>query len=486
MLAFLLYVIVLAVATWKHTFWRDETEAWLVARTSHGVLSLLHNIRYEGHPPLWYVLVFVITRFTSNPEWMKLPNFLSAIAVAAIVFSYRRIPLPVRFGFVFSYFLLFEYSVIDRNYMIGILLLVVSVWLIDFGNTELRVPILLSLAALTSLPALIVAVCLYPVHLVPLLRGPDKPTVRSVTGKFGLKRCVGLLLFCLCSLYALSVIKPPADSGLLLDRNHWHSVALDLTSAILRITGSYLPIPNKRVEFWNSALLAGGRSGLTLGIALACGLFLFFRKKPARYFLTVASLLLLCQMAVTTRTAMRHVGWLFVVFLLAFLIDQIPLFEDASPLALPMRSWRFFMLYGVLAAQVATGVFAIGVSLRYPFSSSRQVATFLQEQHLDHVPILFAPSYVSPSVMAYLKEPSTYFLERGGQANFIVWDKAEFVWRSHTLTSEDLAKASPSGERPVVITPTPLPPEQAAALKLSLLQSYPPVINSYDSYYIYH
>ena len=42
-----------------HELWRDETQAWAVARDSGSLFQLLATgIRYEGHPPLWYCLLY--------------------------------------------------------------------------------------------------------------------------------------------------------------------------------------------------------------------------------------------------------------------------------------------------------------------------------------------------------------------------------------------------------------------------------------------
>lgn len=57
----LVYSGMLAWVATVHTFWRDEAEAWIVARDSHGWLDLLHNVRYEGHPAGWYALLFGTT-----------------------------------------------------------------------------------------------------------------------------------------------------------------------------------------------------------------------------------------------------------------------------------------------------------------------------------------------------------------------------------------------------------------------------------------
>ena len=36
-----------------HVPWRDELQAWLLVRDSHGLAGLFANPHYEGHPSLW-------------------------------------------------------------------------------------------------------------------------------------------------------------------------------------------------------------------------------------------------------------------------------------------------------------------------------------------------------------------------------------------------------------------------------------------------
>ena len=58
------YVLLLLMALANHELWGDEIHSWNIARSSHGLIDLLRNSRYEGHPPLWYVVLFSITRIT--------------------------------------------------------------------------------------------------------------------------------------------------------------------------------------------------------------------------------------------------------------------------------------------------------------------------------------------------------------------------------------------------------------------------------------
>ena len=101
-----------------HEIWLDEAHHWLLARDSASLSELWAVSRYEGHPIFWNVILFIITRFTSDPVWMQLVHWL--ISVTVVFFVMRFSPLPALWNilFVFGYFILYEYTVISRNYSI--------------------------------------------------------------------------------------------------------------------------------------------------------------------------------------------------------------------------------------------------------------------------------------------------------------------------------------------------------------------------------
>lgn len=60
------YFLVGLFAAFHHEMWRDEIQAWLLARDSTGVFDLLRHMKYEGHPALWHLLLIPITRLTKG------------------------------------------------------------------------------------------------------------------------------------------------------------------------------------------------------------------------------------------------------------------------------------------------------------------------------------------------------------------------------------------------------------------------------------
>src|SRR5262245_41361569 len=118
------FALVTAFGIRAHTLWFDELQAWNIARASGSLGDLAHNLRYEGHPILWYLPLFALTRVTGNPHAMQVLQWLIAVATSALVVFRAPFRLVVRVALLAGYFLAFEYGVFSRSYGLGALLLV--------------------------------------------------------------------------------------------------------------------------------------------------------------------------------------------------------------------------------------------------------------------------------------------------------------------------------------------------------------------------
>ena len=58
--------VVLAIRLGRHGLWRDELQGWTIVRSSATPWALLHNLRYEGHPPLWYLVLWLPAHITAS------------------------------------------------------------------------------------------------------------------------------------------------------------------------------------------------------------------------------------------------------------------------------------------------------------------------------------------------------------------------------------------------------------------------------------
>lgn len=104
-----------------HPLWRDELQTWMIARSSHSIAELLYIKRYEGHPDLWFLVLYFLTRLTSNPWAMQIVHLLIATTTVYIVAQYAPFTRLQKGLYAFGYFLFFKYATISRNYALGIL-----------------------------------------------------------------------------------------------------------------------------------------------------------------------------------------------------------------------------------------------------------------------------------------------------------------------------------------------------------------------------
>jgi hypothetical protein len=462
------YLLLLAAATWHHTFWRDESGVWLLGR-DNGLVSLMHAVRYEGHPPLWFLVVWVVAHLTLNTEWLKLPNVLATLASAAMILSVQRLSIYVRMALLCSYFLLFEYALIDRNYMLGLAFLLAAALWAQHPDTDWKVAMALSCAALTTVPSLLLAICLYGWYLLATNRAGNRNWDR--------KRLLALGLFLLSLIVSGLVIWPPPDSGSYLLRDQ--SVAsLRLENAVASIAKAYVPIPGHPVAFWNITLLslAPGYLEVLVGILLAAGLALFFRDRLQRFFFLSGSLLILLLGAYSGRNEMRHVGWLFVAFVLALMLTP------AS--SQPFAGWRRWVLAALLAVQTGSGLYATAVSLVVPFSASKATVDYLRQQHLDQDPLVMAPGVAGLSIVAYLGHPYTFYPEFHGPGSYVIWNRS-LLWNDHMPSADEMKTLGAGGKPVVLITERPLTPEESKWLGVDFLTSFHHAIAAQLPYYVY-
>jgi len=107
----------------RHEPWFDEAQSWLLARDLGFWDLFAHELRYEGTPGLWLLLLRLPARFGA-PYWAL--NAVGATAAfAGVVLLVRRspFPLPIRLILPFTFFLFYQYAAVARSYNLLLLLL---------------------------------------------------------------------------------------------------------------------------------------------------------------------------------------------------------------------------------------------------------------------------------------------------------------------------------------------------------------------------
>ncbi len=124
---FLAYLIFNGILLVRHELWRDEANVWLMAREL-SPLQLFWEIKYQGHPCLWYLLVMPLAKLGLPFHSLGILS-LSVMGVTAGLFLWkapfgRLMKTVCVFSPIFTYF----YAVIARNYCLIALLLMLLAW----------------------------------------------------------------------------------------------------------------------------------------------------------------------------------------------------------------------------------------------------------------------------------------------------------------------------------------------------------------------
>ena len=145
-----------------HEIWLDEAHHFLLSRDSKTLSELYYNSRYEGHPLLWNFLVWFICKISPTVFVMQLLHFLLSICNASLILWLSPFKIYQRVLLCFSYFIFFEYSIISRNYALGLSFLLISILLIT--QSKKNYPLLLislGLLANTHLFSLVISLFLF-------------------------------------------------------------------------------------------------------------------------------------------------------------------------------------------------------------------------------------------------------------------------------------------------------------------------------------
>ena len=120
------YVLLVVLLAFFHEMWRDEVRAFSVATGMQSWGALLAQLRYEGHPILWYAILRIGFGVTHSNLVLPVAALLFATVASYLILRFAPFPIWLRVMALFGAFLGYELSVSPRNYGIGVMLMILS------------------------------------------------------------------------------------------------------------------------------------------------------------------------------------------------------------------------------------------------------------------------------------------------------------------------------------------------------------------------
>lgn len=417
--ATLFYFAVSLAGILHHEFFIDEAHHWLLARDSRSVSELFANTRIEGHPLLWSLLLYGITRFTSDPFWMQFLHILISTSVVFLFLKKAPFRWVFKILFIFGYFMIFEYNLISRNYILGILFLFLACSVFrDRRQKFVLLCVYLALAANVHLMFSVVAFALFLTLLV-----------ENWTDGRIFKRdfIIGYLLFIL-GLASIIVQIQYTDSDWLLEPIRQMPVSERLVKGAASLFKGWINIPDFRTMFfWNSNYIVNVCRPVASVLVVLIYIFpllLFFKNRKTIFFVYVALIGTQVFFFMTQRAATRFQGITFIIFMVALWIEHYYRPEDYKLKDL-LHSWKLTLfknpiVYGILLIQLFSGICAYAMDYRYSFTSARETVDFLRKEGLSNREIV-SVTCDGTLLSAYL-ERKIWFLCDADYESFCHWD----------------------------------------------------------------
>ncbi|GAK51411.1 hypothetical protein U14_02655 [Candidatus Moduliflexus flocculans] len=409
----------------RHEMWRDELQAWLIAMKSDTLAELFQNSLYEGHPKLWFLLLFALTRITHSLFLMQVLHLLIATATVFLFTAYSPFSRLQKTLFPLGYFPLYEYGTISRNYSIGILLIIL--FCVVYQKRQSHYWLLsgfLFLLCQTNAPALLLSIVLSGFLFVDNFF----PFTKSKIAMFG------FLLFGV--LLAVITTNPPHDSGFAFSWNRTFD-SWRLREVISLVWKSYVPLPQPSLHFWNTNIVTSLNVQTILSfilLAICSGYFFRFPTIFLLYGFGTLTILLFSYMKYLG--SIRHHGHLFFLFVVALWLSLLKQSHSSLPrtISLQFISIVFTVL---LAIHAFAGIFASMTDWIYPFSKGKHVAQFLQQGGWDKFCLIGDQDFAASTVAGYLYK-DIYYYGTNRIGTFIIWDRNWYKYGGHNTTSDAL------------------------------------------------
>lgn len=416
--AFLIYMLSSIGGMMHHEIWADEMHHFLLGRDSGSLNELCNNARYEGHPLLWNIILFVITRFTNDPVWMQIIHLIISFTTIIIFLRYAPFHWTVKVLFTFGYYMLFEYNLLCRNYALSALFLF---WYVHENcKTDkkfLKQLLLLFLLANTHLFSFFISIALFF-----LLVSENRISEISKQNKI-----LSLIFLVTLGCIFYFQILPPNDHMLVVQYNADPLLSFKRISKVLGLAiKGFLPIPDiTQYHLWNNNLIINHAKYFAMifsSILIFMPLILFYKNRRTLLLFYLPAFFIFCFVYISPlMVANRHAGFLMLLLLVCFWYNASSIYKAGKK-----YNMKKIFLYSLLIIQLLSGSIMFMADWTSSFSCGKETAEYLHEQKLDRGIIAMSNMGSGSPLSGYLGR-KLFYAELNDFGSFAKWNTIPFI-----------------------------------------------------------
>lgn len=408
-----------------HTMFFDEVNAWGISVASPTLSKLFYYVHFEGHPWLWYFILWFPSRLTHDPVAMKWVEAAFGTAILLIIGLFAPFSLKQRALILGSYFLVWEYTVMCRMYSVMLLLvLLYVVRRVRNPSGVLGNCILLGLAGNTDMTGALLSSALLVEYAYSSYFGVLAAQRKAVVKRWipGLVAYAALIALSVATLWPSKQISWQSSGHLGSQAFNRHHIDYSFGNIV---AAPWWPIsPKFPHHFWETSV----RDARWLYVLIPIVLFGFwktFRRDRNLLLLMGTTLALGFLFAdVVYEGRPRHWGIAFISFVVGLWLQRTAASAEGGRSS-PWSAWTYLLL----GLSAASGAFAIVGSWIHPFSQARAAAMWVRSSQPADVAITGAPDVSFASLAEEMQRP-VFFLECQCFDTFKLFsrDREDFAW----------------------------------------------------------
>ena len=397
-IVFAAFVCMGVFAGLHHEPWADEAQSWLIARDTNNLIDLLKAVKYEGTLPTWHLInkAFQLAGLDYDHIFV-IPLVFSAIGVILLFFT--DAPLPVKIMLPFSFFVVYQNSVVARQYaMVFPAMMLIVIFYRKRFDVPVRYHLALFLLALTSSYGVVVTSSFMLWDFICMVRKKFKDPVFKKTYIPFFTTGIVIVVMSILSL-------PPADCSMTFEKE---SFAKNVVTALLFNLAS-------EIYIWIFLILLYGL------------LMYYFRHRLLQVLVILLPLVIYMNVLYQRPWHMTYLFFLLVSLMIIFRDDFKKTSWHIEDIGNLLTKSIITLL---LAVQCFTGFYSIYYDYQYAYCPAKEVAEFLRpyvESDTTIDRLVFYAIAVSPyyDYSIYSNDPygKAYYVWSKNAPNFVTTEE---------------------------------------------------------------
>ncbi|WP_421777568.1 ABC transporter ATP-binding protein [Gardnerella sp. KA00603] len=391
-LTLLAYLVIVVIVMCFHEPWFDEAQSWLIARDSSFADLLTLRPHYEGHPPLWTLLLSIPAK-TGVPYEIGLKGvqlLCTALLGGWLIFRapFNRLTIAL---LPFTYFICFQYGVTARPYALLCvsLLMVAYYWKYADSKPSNTWKLVLSLVLMCAISAYGIAIAA-GFALAWVVRSVQIAGIKNAVCKIfsNINRLLGWILLAFVGFASVACIWPAANA-------FGSRATFSGNSHLIQFLYFIFVVPSESMFTAFAGDVSLRRMSLGILPTIICVLisiliwaFAICIAKRRKMLVSLILPYLTFAIIATQYFTLHHAGIVFVFFIaqLWMCVANKPLNFDIK-LANKLSNKCAFtqsIIVILLAPSLIWNIFACVNDIRFDYSGSRALAQFIQRNHAEN------------------------------------------------------------------------------------------------------